>query len=212
MKMYSRSVLVWVCHGSFIDFYSNPQVSLHSLFVLLRVNSSPGVEGAMYSPSLPSPGHESQFPGFPAVCSLSPLPGLGFSSASLWSDFLSWTALKKTLVEKKNFWSMFFWLTMLIFLQCTELFFLCPFLAPLLFVFEVSISLLPSAVDEGLAPFCACYSWRCVLRESWNVELGLNLRLSCTANKWFVTKSQVLTAWWWKIMQVLSILMIFLVP
>lgn len=104
-------------------FYSNPQVSLHSLFVLLRVNSSPGVEGAMCSPSLPSPGHESQFPGFPAVCSFSPLPGLGFSSASLWSDFLSWTALKKTLVEKKNFWSMFFWLIMLIFLQCTELFF-----------------------------------------------------------------------------------------
>lgn len=36
-------------------------------------------------------------------------------------------------------------------------FFLCPFSVPLLFVFELFISLLPSAVDEGLAPSYTCY-------------------------------------------------------
>lgn len=60
--------------------------------------------------------------------------------------------------------------------------------------------LLRLVISEGV-------SW-----ESWSAELGLNLQVSCTANKWVVTKSQVLTAWWWKIRQVLSILKTFLVP
>lgn len=188
-------------------FYNNPQVGLHSLVVLLRVRWSSGAGGAMCSLSLPSPGHESHSSGFPALCSLHPLPRLGFSNVWLWSAFWSWTALRK---KKKELLIHVFWTsTMLIFLQ-SQSFFFCVLSQCICFsclrcssvCYQVQVMrglLLLTLVIDGV-------SW-----ESWGAGLGLNLQVSCTANKWVVTKSQVLTAWW-KRMQVLSILMTFLVP
>lgn len=143
-------------------FYNNPQVGLHSLVVLLRVRWCSGAGGAMCSLSLPSPGHESHSSGFPALCSLHPLPRLGFSNVWLWSAFWSWTALRK---KKGAFDPCFLNFNNANFPSITKLFFLCPFSVHLLFMFEVFISLLPSAGDEGLAPSYTCYSWRCVLGE-----------------------------------------------